>query len=189
MGFCISSLCEDAPQWSSRMKAHAPITVITYWITVPGRSFPVGYTHRTELCLIAGLEGPLDCGNGMHLAPHLAGDTAQLEAFISHSLLAGVHLHTGTMAERHYSTRREDEQHTVSNALFLPFTLFLVWYGARAWVGGWPVAWEKGWYKGKALVFSNISISAGKTLDSTWQNKKTCLLPALMTCLLFSIRA
>lgn len=46
-----------------------------------------------------GAEVPVHGGGGLHLAPHLTGDTAQLEALASHRLRVRVHLCTGGLAQ------------------------------------------------------------------------------------------
>lgn len=51
-------------------------------------------------------EVPVDRGDGVHLAPHLAGDAAQFEAAIEDSLRVGLQLHAGSVAQSGCSVRR-----------------------------------------------------------------------------------
>lgn len=116
-------------------------------------------TYIGVLRLIWSLKVPLDRGLGGHLASHLTGDAAQFEAFIGHSLCVWVHLHTGSMAKRHYRMKRMRRQLEAPAIMFYCSLATCRSQGSelRAIAGHHslfhiPVTW-KGWYAGNALVF------------------------------------
>lgn len=64
-------------------------------------------THSNEIRLSFGPEVPFHGGGGFHLAPFLAGDTAQFETLPCHRLCVGVHLCTGPMTLVHCSRKTQ----------------------------------------------------------------------------------
>lgn len=95
-------------------------------------------THMGVLCLIWSLKVPVDRGHGGHLAPHLTGDAAQFKAFMGHSLCVWVHLHTGSMAKRHYRVKRMEKAVRSSCHYVLLLPGYLEVTGFRVKSRCWP---------------------------------------------------
>lgn len=60
----------------------------------------VSVTHVGEVQLAESFEVPVDDGDGLHLAPPLTGDAAQLEALVGHGLRVRLQLYASSVTQR-----------------------------------------------------------------------------------------
>lgn len=65
-----------------------------------------------EVLLARSFEVPVDDGDGLHLAPPLAGDAAQLEALVGHGLRVRVQLHASAATQRRCGVWNEKNNKT-----------------------------------------------------------------------------
>lgn len=134
------------------------------------------------LCLVWCLEVPVDGGHGGHLAPLLAGDAAQFEAFVGHGLCVRVHLHTGSVAKTRY---RVEEMKNAVRCSCHHALLLSVYLQVTGFIAGHHSVFNVPVDTRAELWCFHYLITCRQTVSSANVCNFTCLFPKLFACVSF----